>query len=463
MVRDTHLAEDVTQGVFVALAQNARQLIGHPVLAGWLHRTTQNLAANTVRSEVRRRAREQESVVMNELLATESDALWERVAPQLDNALGDLSEADRDALLLRYFQRKSAHEIAETLGVSDEAAQKRVNRAVERLRELFSKRGVTVGASGLAIAISTNAVQAAPVGLAVNLAGTVLASSVVAGGGLPVTLLKIMAMTKFKTGVISAMLVASVAMPLIIERQAQARLRDQKEAWQQRADQLTKLQADNERLSNRLAAANSLHSLPGVQSAELLRLRSEITRLQKDKEALAQSTNAPASRNEMLAAMANLYSAHASRLKELLETNPSEKIPELKYLTGADWLDIVKYAVLDNKDGYLHAMSSARARATINFGDVLEDALRNYAKNHGGQFPTDIFQLNPWFKSPVEDEILRHWEILPTSRLASELRVDGDWVIIRKDPVNAALDQNIIVGLGTQRIGRGKNQWVHGP
>src|SRR5207247_4228340 len=86
-----------------------------------------------------------------------------------DVALGELSDADRDALLLRYFEGKSAREMAQTLGVSDEAAQKRVSRAVERLREFFAKRGVTVGASGLVVVMSANAVQAAPVGLAITI------------------------------------------------------------------------------------------------------------------------------------------------------------------------------------------------------------------------------------------------------------------------------------------------------
>ena len=165
MVCDPHLAEDVTQGAFVALARSAPQLSERAVLSGWLHRTAQNLAVKTVRTDVRRRAREQEAAAMNELLANESDAAWEHIAPHLDAALGELNEADRDALLLRYFERKSAHEMAQTLGINDEAAQKRVNRAVDRLREFFTKRGVTVAASGLVVVISANAVQAAPVGL----------------------------------------------------------------------------------------------------------------------------------------------------------------------------------------------------------------------------------------------------------------------------------------------------------
>src|SRR5947207_9176897 len=101
MVCDSHLAEDVTQGVFVALAKNAAQLTDRPVLSGWLHRTAQNIAAQTVRTDVRRRAREQEAAAMNEMLASEPNALWEHIAPQLDAALGDLNEPDRDAVTLR--------------------------------------------------------------------------------------------------------------------------------------------------------------------------------------------------------------------------------------------------------------------------------------------------------------------------------------------------------------------------
>src|SRR5207245_2059312 len=106
---------------------------------------------------------------MNQLLSAEPDALWEHIAPHLDDALDELSEPDRDALLLRYFERKSARDMAQTLGISDAAAQKRVSRTVERLREFFAKRGITVGASGLVVVISGNAVQAAPVGLAVTI------------------------------------------------------------------------------------------------------------------------------------------------------------------------------------------------------------------------------------------------------------------------------------------------------
>src|SRR5438552_1496272 len=217
MVRDAQNAEDVTQSVFVALAQNARQLTDHAVLSGWLHRTTQNLAANAIRTDVRRRAREQEAAAMNELLSAAPNAVWDHIAPHLDEALGDLNEADRDAVLLRYFERKSAREIAETLGTSEEAAQKRVSRAVERLREFFAKRGITVGASGLVVVITANAIQTAPIGLAATISSAALVGVAAAGGAL--TILNLMTATKLKLSVVSAVIIAVVFVALLLSRE----------------------------------------------------------------------------------------------------------------------------------------------------------------------------------------------------------------------------------------------------
>lgn len=172
LVRDQQLAEDVSQRVFLALAGNAARLADREVLAGWLHRTAHNLSANAVRADARHRAREREAAAMNDLLAPEADANWESIAPHLDSALSQLKEPDRDALLLRYFQRKSANEMARVLGISGEAAQKRVHRAVERLRGVFAKQGIAIGTAGLLALISANAVQSAPASLSAALSAT---------------------------------------------------------------------------------------------------------------------------------------------------------------------------------------------------------------------------------------------------------------------------------------------------
>ena len=180
IVCDAHLACDITQATFLALAQNARPLAKHPVLAGWLHRTAQNISARTVRTEVRRRQREQEAASMNQLFSGDADFAWKEVSPHLDAALLDLNDSDRNAVLLRYFHRQSAQQMAQTLGVSAEAAQKRVSRAVDRLRECLAKRGVSVSATGFALLLSANAVQAAPAGLAgtISVAAPVVATTV---------------------------------------------------------------------------------------------------------------------------------------------------------------------------------------------------------------------------------------------------------------------------------------------
>jgi len=295
MVCDSHQAEDVAQSVFVTLAQNARQLTQHPVLSGWLHRTAQNLAANAVRTNVRRQTREQEAAAMNELLSAGSDVSWEHIAPHLDTALGELSEPDRDAVLLRYFEKKSAQEMAERLGISDEAAQKRVSRAVERLREFFAKRGVTVGASGLVLVISANAVQAAPVGLAVTISTAAALAGMAVATTATATATKAIAMTTLQKALVAvAVVAASVTTPLVIQNQAKVTLREENQALRLQMGAMTSLQAENDRLSNLLAQANSSQARPDY---ELLRLRGEVGLLRRQTNEMGKLLNQKPSKN----------------------------------------------------------------------------------------------------------------------------------------------------------------------
>ncbi|MGA3144847.1 MAG: sigma-70 family RNA polymerase sigma factor [Verrucomicrobiota bacterium] len=285
MVRDSHLAEDVTQNAFVALAQNAGQLTDRSVLSGWLHRTAQNIAANAIRSEVRRRAREQEAAAINELFAAEPEATWEHIAPHLDAALGELSEPDRDALLLRYFERKSAREMAQTFGTTEDAAQKRVSRAIERLRDFFSKRNVTVGASALAVLISANAVQAAPVGLAVTIATTAVLAGTAAQTSTVIAATKAIAMTTMQKTITAALLAAAVGTGIYEAHQA-SRLRDENQSLRQ---QTAQLKSDNENLSNRVAQGNRSPSLSSERLRELLKLRGEVGALRRQQRELEQA------------------------------------------------------------------------------------------------------------------------------------------------------------------------------
>jgi RNA polymerase sigma factor (sigma-70 family) len=180
--RNAHQAEEITQAVFVILARKSRQLGERVILSGWLCRTARLSAVTFVRSEIRRTRREQEAHMQNLLNESESE-VWPQIAPLLDAAMAGLSEADHDAVALRFFDGKSMKEIGAVLGASEDAAKVRVSRAVEKLRIFFTRRGIVCSAAALTAAISANAVHAAPVGLAVKistaavLSGTAIATT----------------------------------------------------------------------------------------------------------------------------------------------------------------------------------------------------------------------------------------------------------------------------------------------
>ena len=173
-VRDPSLAEDVSQAVFMLLAQKAKTFGPGTILVSWLFRATQNIATHAVRSESRRQRRELEAATMNPTITLpESDPQWDRVSPALDEALAALPNKDRDAVLLRFISRKPFSEVGAQMGTSEDAAKKRVSRALARLRDFFLRRGTTLSIAALGVMLGEHVVHAAPTTLATKIAAGV--------------------------------------------------------------------------------------------------------------------------------------------------------------------------------------------------------------------------------------------------------------------------------------------------
>src|SRR5207244_3207822 len=201
-VPDAHLAQEITQTVFVILARKAESLSSRTVISGWLCQTARFASAKALTMRRRRQEREQEYMqsIVNE---SESDA-WMQIAPLLDRAMAHLGGKDHNALVLRFFDGHNFKAVSAALGTTEAGAKMRVNRALEKLRKFFTKRGLTFSAGVIAGAISVHSVQAAPIGLATSVTLAAVKGTTVATSTLTLieTTLKLMAWTKLKTAVV---------------------------------------------------------------------------------------------------------------------------------------------------------------------------------------------------------------------------------------------------------------------
>ena len=215
MVRENALAQDVVQSVFVQLARKASTVREGNALPGWLYQVTHCQAANALRAEHTRRQHETEAMMQAQL---DTNTAWEYIGSGLEEAMHTLSLAEQNLIVMRFFEEQSWREVGNALALSEDTVQRRVGRALEKLRAHFTRRGVAVSASVLGLAIAANAVSAAPAGLASTVATASLAGAAGAESFSLSTEIKTILAKKTTCAILTAVIIAAVSIPLILAK-----------------------------------------------------------------------------------------------------------------------------------------------------------------------------------------------------------------------------------------------------
>ena len=460
---DAHLAKDVSQMVFMDLAREARALPDEVMLGGWLHRHTCFVAAKTMRGERRRHHREKQAVEMN-ALEDQAGSEFCGIAPLLDEAINELAEPDRRAILLRFFEQREFRSIGETLGSSEDAARVRVNRALEKLQSLLKRRGITSTATALSLVLSAHAVQSAPAGLALSIAAAALAGTGAAATA-AVTVTKTLTMTTIQKTLIAAAVAAALGTGFY-QTQQRARLRDQLRLLQQQqepvADRIRQLARERDDATNRLAALTAELATAKRDNAELLRLRAEVSQLHSAAK-VSHSLRATASADPA-DATAKSWLQRVAFVKQSLDRWPGKKTPELQLLSEQDWLDATAQRSLDTDKDLREAMSDLRIEAKKKLAGAVKEALDRYTAANNQQLPPALSDLLPFFQPALDPAMLAGYEIAPPGAVhpPSPGPADGAkaevWALLEKgEPADKEYDHCIVIFNGAG------GYWTYGP
>ncbi len=334
------LAEEVAQSVFLELARQASRLQPGQPLVAWLHVVTRRTAINAVRDETRRRVREQAAAELSAM--NPNPSAWLQVEPLLDEAVAALPETDRSAILLRFFEQKSLRDIGTALGTTEDAAQKRVSRALEQLRPLLAKRGVAITAAGLATDLSAHAIETAPAALGATIsAGSFLTPAAIGAAALEVT--KTIAMTTLQKTTVAAIITLAVYYHF---------------------HQTSVLQSEIARLEERNARIATGFSRAQRQRAEAEK-EAEGNRRALQLEREGQSGNKEGA--------GSIYLAGIDTLNGYLDRFPQMRIPELSLLQPVDWLKVTTDFTLGTDEEIRKAVAELRLSAKKRLGPKLTD------------------------------------------------------------------------------------------
>ena len=408
------LAKDVAQSVFSDLAKQAGAIAGRlrsgASLCGWLYQSARYAALNERRRERRRAARERDAMERMQDSA-EGAGDWKVIAPVLDEAMEELQAEDRGVLLLRFFRRLDLRAVGEELGISDDAAQKRVSRAIERLREGLSKRGFKVAAGGLALSLKQNALQATPIGFESMVSNwAMLAGSTSSAGLATATTIatSVGQRLALAAAVCMAVAVGTVGSISLSRKRREARtLRDSLQSLSLRLEQI---QSELTESTNRLAAIS--------------RRAADADRYQKDLEALQESMmrlraeprQGKEARQDLQASSEEAaWLRRVAELKARVATGPESRLPEAVLLQSEDWLNAARQN-FDTEEEVQSALGRLRSNGERRFLDLAHRALVKFLEANHNEFPPDVESLVPYFETPIPDDVIGRYHVTASAQ-----------------------------------------------
>jgi RNA polymerase sigma factor (sigma-70 family) len=430
---DAALAEDVAQETFLELARSSRGAVKS--VAAWLHRVAWRKSCNVVRGESRRRHKEQAAA---EDPGGTPDAPWSDLEPLIDEVMEELPATLREPLVEHFLEGRTQQEIAARMGVSQSTISRQLDAGIRELRSCLRARSVISG-TGLALLLSTNVSQGVPASLTSSLsklalsgvgAGATMSANIALHTATAAGLTKAITMTTIQKIVIATTITATLGAGVYQIRRAfhlEAQLQEMRDRQGPMSALLQQLRQDRERAAGRLAA-----------------LQRENERLGRESEMLAQikAGDAAAANDPVRKSMLS-WLERVNKLKESIRKTPGATIPEMRFLTEEDWLNAVR-GKLETEEDYLRAFSGLRNAAESKFTAKTYPALQAYLKASGGAFPSDLSQLQPWFKSPMDSDMLERWEIVPASNYPQF--ATKDWLITQKAAVDEVRDTRIWMG-----------------
>ncbi|MCH6255611.1 sigma-70 family RNA polymerase sigma factor [Puniceicoccaceae bacterium K14] len=396
------LARDICQEVFISLARCADEIREEVVVSGWLYRAARYTALKAMRSERRRAEREIEALRMDEIDDDDRVRDWEKVRPVLDEAVSELTEIDRSAVCLRFYEKRSFSEIGELLSLSENAARMRVSRALDQLSGVLGKRGIRSTVTALGVVLGGQNAIAAPVGLSASIvSGVGLGTVAVAGSSVLGTLITVMSTSKIS--LVGVSLIGSLIIGVgLYERGC-----------------LESAQLEVDALRSEVKSTGNLDS-------QIATLRTSLKELMAKQLSLQESMADPDelgphgfSLLEMEEAMEK-WVGRVSGLVKFVSENEHWRIPEMDMLESNDWLDAVKLGEVETVADYRMQLAKVRTKAKYKTQVILQEAFRSYLEQSGGTPPEEASELYEYIEGPLSPLILNRYDIVKYSDIRPE-------------------------------------------